>query len=117
MSSGMAQVEQARHAIQRGGILSCLHGDYASRMTSVRALQSAMDMLGEPMSFSSLAFHLHYLSDSGYLRLWTAADMPGFRADRSGDGDPHAVKFAKLLPKGIQLLDGAIEADPLVRFA
>lgn len=117
MNGGMAQVEQARHALERGGILSCLHGDYSSRMTSVTALQSAMDMLGFPMSNATMAFHLHYLRDSGYLRIWTVRDLPGFRADRPGSGDPDAVKFAKLMPVGIQLMDGAIAADPLVRFS
>lgn len=115
--NGMAQVEQARHALERGGILSCLHGDYSSRMTSVNALQSAMDMLGYPMSTGTLAFHLHYLRDSGYLQIWTTRDLAGFRADRAGSGDPETVKFAKLLPRGIQLIDGAVAADPLVRFA
>jgi hypothetical protein len=42
--------------------------------------------------------------------------MPGWRADRPSKGSPDEPRFATLLPKGLQLTDGHLAADPMVRF-
>lgn len=114
--SGMAEIEHLRHAEQRGGIIRCLREDYSAAMTGVSALASAMDMLGYPMSSETLTFHLNYLADSGFIRIWRNRDMPNSRPDRRPIGDPEIVRFAKLLPHGLHLLDGLIAADPGVKF-
>lgn len=112
----MQEVEKQRHALERGDILRTLKEDYQSSMTPVRTLRGALDAQGVSLSHDDLAFHLSYLSDGGYVRLWRARDLPGFRSDRERFLKPDAVMFAKLLPKGLQLLDGLIAEDPSVKF-
>ena len=110
------EIEQARHAEQRGAILLALHQDYTRRMTSTVSLRRALDLLGKPMSGPALQFHLCLLSDLGYLQIWRNSDMPGWRNDRDSDLDPELLVFSRLLPKGLQLIDGRIPADPAITF-
>ncbi|MDE2097841.1 MAG: hypothetical protein KGL39_11380 [Patescibacteria group bacterium] len=114
----MTEVEAARHATERGLILRTLMEDYASEMTSIRSLGLAMDTMGYALSPQALEFHLVYLSQQDYVRIWRAREMPGFRTDRPGRQwvDPSTIVFAKLLPRGVQLIDGKIPADPQVAF-
>jgi hypothetical protein len=112
----MADVEQQRHAVERGQVLRVLHEDYCNEMTSVRTLQGTLDALGVFLSQDGLEFHLTYLEAQGYLRIWRAKDTPGWRSDRAGRVKPNQMMFAKLLPKGLQLLDGLTPEDPMVRF-
>lgn len=110
----MTDLENLRHAEARGKLLKLLAEDYTSRMTSVGTLRSALDLCG--ISVTKIDFHLTYLEDSGFVRLWRTKDMPGFRADRHGEGNPDAIGFAKVTPRGIQLIDGNIPEDPKVKF-
>ena len=115
--SSMSQLENLRYAEIRGKILSILAEDYTSRMTSIGTLVGALDLRGFSLSEEKLAFHLTYLEDSGYVRVWRTRDMPNFRGDRgSGDGSPDNIRFVKLMPAGLQLLDADRPADPKVRF-
>lgn len=109
-------MEQARHAEEKGAILMALKEDYGAKMTSVKSLARALDLLGYPMRTESLQFALVYLADSGYVKIWRVEDLPGFRADRMTDMRRDAVVFAKLLPRGLQLIDGQIEADRGITF-
>jgi len=97
-------------------ILRTLMQDYASEMTSVRSLGLAMDAMAYPLSPEALEFHLVYLSQQGYVQIWRAREMPGYRMDRPARVSPSAVLFAKLLAKGVQLVDGKVAADPQVAF-
>lgn len=112
----ISEMEQARHAEEKGAILMALKEDYGAKMTSVKSLGRALDLLGHPMRADGLQFALVYLADSGYLRIWRAEDLPGFRADRQSDVRRDAVVFAKLLPRGLQLIDGQVAADVSVSF-
>lgn len=114
----MAEMEQIRHASERGTILMTLQQDYQSEMTAVKSLIRALDMQGISLSQDGVEFHLQYLAAQGYIALWRAREMAGFRTDRRQAGwvRPDTVMFAKLLPKGLQLVDGHIAADPLVSF-
>ncbi len=114
----MDAVEQAKHARERGDTLRTLKEDYQSEMTSVRNLVGALDMQGVSLSLDGIAFHLEYLAEQGYVRIWRARDLPQHRKDRRRPGwvKPETILFAKLLPKGLQLLDGLAQEDPLVAF-
>jgi hypothetical protein len=114
----MTDVDLARHAAARGSIIRTLAEDYTSAMTSVRNLLGALDLQGISLSQSDIEFHLSYLADSGYVGIWRAKDTPGFRVDRRVRDwiKPDTILFAKLLPKGLQLLDGRIAEDPLIKF-
>jgi hypothetical protein len=111
-------VELARHAAARGSIIRTLAEDYTSAMTSVRTLVGALDAQGISLSQADIEFHLQYLADSGYVQVFRAKEMPGFRSDRRVREwvKPDTMMFCKLLPKGLQLLDGRIGEDPLIRF-
>lgn len=110
------QLEQQRHAEERGAILRSLQEDYGREMTTVRSLSGALDLQGYPLSVESLQFSLQYLADQGYLKAIRAGEIPAYRRDRMGAGNPETILFVKLLPKGIQLLDGMAAEDPRVRF-
>ncbi len=112
------EVDQARHAHERGVIIRTLKEDYTSSMTSVRSLVGALDLQGISLASKDLEFHLIYLSDAGYVRVWRAKEMPGYRKDRRASGwiKGDTIMFARLTPKGLQLLDGLIPEDPLVLF-
>lgn len=114
----MTEVEAARHAEERGLILRTLHEDYTSKMTSVNSLGRALDSMATSLSPETLDFHLVYLSQQMYIQIWRAEDMPNFRTDRKGPRwiAPQAIVFAKLLPRGVQLIDGDIPSDPKVAF-
>jgi len=112
------EIEGMRHARERGDLLRVLKEDYQRGMTSVRNLLGTLDTLNISLSEEDLAFHLMYLADQGYLRLVRVKDTPGYRADRriAGWEKPETIKFAMLLPKGLQLIDGLVAEDPLVKF-
>lgn len=114
----MDTVEKARHAQERGDILRTLKEDYQSEMTSIRNLIGALDAQGIALSPDGVAFHLVYLADQGYVRIWRAGDLPHQRKDRRTARwvKPDTILFAKLLPKGLQLLDGHGAEDPGVSF-
>jgi len=109
-------LELARHAAHRGAILRTLKEDYGPEMTTLRVLQRALDVQGVSLSAEDLEFHLTYLSDQAYVSIKRARDLPGFRTDRPGAVKPSAILMAKLLPSGLQLLDGLIPEDPSVTF-
>lgn len=114
----MTELEAARRAAERGAVLRTLAQDYSSEMTAVRSLGFALDAVGVPLSPESLDYHLAYLSDQGYVRIWRARDMPGYRSDRPSPlwVRPDSIVFGKLTPRGLQLLDGDIAEDPKVKF-
>jgi hypothetical protein len=112
----ISEMTQARHAEERGAILHALQQDYTHRMTSLRVLGHALFLTGCAITPDGLRYHLSLLEASGYLRLWRQEDMPGFRTDREMGIDGAEIAFAKLLPKGMQLIDGQIAADPSVSF-
>jgi len=113
----MAQtLDNVRHARERGMILHALMEEYSGRLTRTADLAGALDLLGYPMSMEDLGFHLVYLSDEGYVRVVRAGETPGYRRDRLGAGDPDAIVFCKLLPKGLRLIDGTEPENPGVRF-
>ena len=112
----MAEVEQQRHAEERGAIIRTLKEDFLRAMTTVRVLLGALDAQGISLSPEGLAFHLEYLSSQELIEVKRAEDLPGYRRDRLGARKPDAIMGAKLTPRGLQLLDGAIPEDPLVTF-
>jgi len=114
----MTEIEQARHVRERGDILRTLKEDYLADMTSVESLARALDAQGISLSPEGLVFHLIYLEQQGYVRIWRMRDLPQYRTDRRGRriAKPDAVMFTKLQPKGLQLIDGQIPVDPLVAF-
>jgi hypothetical protein len=109
-------MDRARHAEERGQVLEALKQNYRAPMTSVRSLAGALDLVGYPMTSSGLEFHLVYLADAGYLRIWRANDLPQYRQDRQHDRRADAILFARLTPRGLQLIDGLERPDPSVRF-
>ena len=82
----------------------------------MRTLRGALDLRGYPVSPDSLGFHLVYLADEGYVRITRANEVPGWRMDRPNSGDPNAIVWAKLTPKGLRLIDGVEPEDLGVRF-
>lgn len=112
----MSEVERQRYARQRGDIIRVLYEDYTANMTSVDSVIGTLDAMGTALAPETLDFHLVYLADSGYIRLWRTRDMPGWRSDRINRGNPEEIRFAKLLPLGLQLLDGITDANPGVKF-
>lgn len=109
-------MDKARHAWNRGMILRCLSADFDREMTGVAVLQRTLDTLGVSLSEEDLAFHLAYLGDQGYVRIWRVREVTGFRRDRVSGEKPDAIRFVKLLPRGLQLLDGHLAEDPMVAF-
>lgn len=114
----MAEIEKQRLARRKGDILRILLEEYRSarEMTSIGNLIGTLDAIGEPVSPESIQFDLHYLSDQGYIRVWLNRDVPGFRKDRQNAGLPTEIRFCRLVPRGIQLIDGNITEDPQVKF-
>lgn len=111
-----SEMEKLRHAEERGKILQALQQEYGRAMTSVRSLVGAMDLLGFSMSGSNMQFSLQYLSDRGYVQIWRARELPSWRTDRANENNGEAILFAKLLPLGLQLIDGLTAASVGVRF-
>lgn len=113
----MRELENIRYAETRGKILIVLAEDYTTSMTSTGTLVSALDLSGFSISPESLRFHLTYLEAQGYVKLWRSMDMPGYRRDRlEGRAHPEDIRFAKLMPPGLQLVDGKRVEDPMVSF-
>lgn len=112
----MNQLDAQRHSEERGKILEVLAQAFSSQMTSAGSLLRSLDLLGFPISPESLSSHLRYLQGCGYVQVWRTRDMAGWRADRPSPGNPNDARFAALTPRGLQLTDGQIDADPMVRF-
>ena len=112
----MADIERARWAQERGSILRTLKEDYVREMTSTGSLIRVLDAQGVPLSHDELSFHLRYLADQSYVKIWRARDLPRFRRDRPMGISAETIMFAKLEPRGLQLLDGLIPEDPSVAF-
>jgi len=106
-------LELLRHAEERGRILQLLAD---TEMSSVGSLLPGLELSGYVISPESMLSHCRYLQQSGYIRVVRTRDLPGWRADRRPEGNPDEPRFAALLPKGLQLVSGQIEADPMVRF-
>lgn len=109
----MNSFELLRHAEERGRILQLLAD---IEMSSPGSLLAALELWGHVISPESLLSHWRYLEQSGYIRVVRTRDLPGWRPDRVSEGSPDQPRFASLLPKGMQLVSGQIEADPMVRF-
>jgi len=105
--------ELLRHAEERGRILQLLSD---MEMSSVGSLLPGLELSGYIISAESLFSHCRYLQQSGYIRVVRTRDLPGWRTDRPAEGNPDELRFAALLPKGLQLVSGEIDADPMVRF-
>ena len=112
----ITEMEKARHAEERGAILQALRQEYASEMTSVRSLSRALDLLGYPTTAEGLQFHLSLLADKGYVRIWRAKNVPGFRRDRPIAERGDAIVFARMTPSGLALVDGDAPEDVVVTF-
>ncbi len=110
------ELEEARHGLERGAILLALKQGYSQEMVSVGTLARALNLVGTPMTAEGLQFSLSLLADSGYVRIWRARETGAWRPDRAGDVRPDHIVFARLAPKGLRLIDGQAEADPLVTF-
>jgi hypothetical protein len=54
--------------------------------------------------------------EEGYISIQRMRDLPGWRSDREQVGSPNTIRFARLSPKGLRLVNGSIPADPEVRF-
>jgi hypothetical protein len=111
----LTEMEEARHARERGAIMEALKQGQME-MVSIGSLAATLNMVGQPMTRQSLQFSLVLLADSGYVQITRAKDTPAWRPDRANDARPEAVVFAKLLPRGLMLIDGRIAADPLIVF-
>jgi hypothetical protein len=112
----ISEMERARHAAERGVILQALRSDYGSKMTSAGTLRRALFLMAQPVTEDGLQFHLNLLADLGYIKIWRVEDAPGYRVDRNTTTRGDRIAFARLQPKGLQLIDGDIEADPSVSF-
>jgi hypothetical protein len=100
------QMERVRHARERGQILKALQEEYSGRLTRVGDLAGALSLLGFPMTSESLQFSLQYLTDEGYVHIVRVRDTAAWRPDRNPGADGEAIVFARLLPKGVRLIDG-----------
>jgi hypothetical protein len=112
----LADMDRARHAEERGQILQALAQEFGKAATSVRALASALDLVGYPMAPETMQFHLSYLGEQKYVVGVRFRDTPLWRADREQPGDPERVVTARLTVTGLQLVDGVGPADPMVTF-
>lgn len=108
--------EQLRHAEERGRILQVLQSEYGRGAVTAHTLLGALDALNYPMTLDSLQFSLTYLADSNYIAVTRASETPGYRKDRPGSLTPYTIVTARVLPLGIQLIDGQAPADVGVRF-
>jgi hypothetical protein len=112
----MAEIEKQRLARRKGEIIRILREEYVRNMTSAASLLGTLDNLGHSISLESLQFDLTYLAEQGYIQIWRVRDLPGFRSDRVNIAPPDQIRFAKLLARGLQLLDGNVKEDPQVIF-
>lgn len=113
----MGTMDQLRHAEERGKLLKALQEEYSGRMTRVATLRAALDLLGFPMSDVGIQFHLQYLADEGYISVQRAHEAAAYRRDRGhAGGDPNVIVWARLMPRGVRLIDGIEAENPGVRF-
>jgi hypothetical protein len=110
------EMDEARHSQERGSILLALKAGYGRERVTLGELASTLNMVGSPMTAESLQFSLSLLADCEYIKIWRAKAVGKWRKDRVNDVDPDAILAARLLPRGLQLIDGQIEADPQVTF-
>ena len=110
-------MDRVRKARERGDILQMLKEDYTTPMTGVNVLRRALDSLNTCLSPDDLDFHLVYLFDQEYVRIWRRKDLPGFRRDRAQDADADQILFVRLTARGLQLVDGEIKEDQKVAFS
>jgi hypothetical protein len=111
-------VERMRHNLERGEILRVLQVDFCSSATMLKTLRGALALGGYPLTLDGLSFHLEVLAQQGYIELNRAEDTPGYRQDRMSAlwKKPNTIISAKLLAKGLMLIDALIPSDPTVNF-
>lgn len=85
----------------RGYIMKVLHIGHP-QPTGSNVVEVCLVDAGLPVTPTALSGHLDYLKEKGYIEL--------SKPDLKGIDLPLAL--AKLTPKGIDLLEGNIEADP-----
>jgi hypothetical protein len=111
----MARTEQW----QRGRILQVLsdNGALGSAM-SFGLLLRTLDTLGVSLSARELGRPLDYLAGKEYTTLQRRKDIPGYDRQRAkiGAGRPSDIIAVKLTPKGQDLVDRNIPADPGIDF-
>lgn len=108
-------VKRNQRSAGRGKILQVLLEDYVTERTRIGMLIQALP----DRSPQEVYFDLTYLEQQEYVRVWRERDLELHRRDRMPDDDdwkPSDMVFAKLLPRGLQLVEGAIPGDPLVVF-
>jgi hypothetical protein len=104
-------IDLERHRRERGLILELLSQAGAAQV-AFTSLWRMMDARNQTLAQESLKFHLViYLEPQGYVSLIRARDLKGWEDRREA---PDAVISVKLLPKGIQLLNRAIEDSEVV---
>jgi hypothetical protein len=112
----VSEMERARHAEERGAVLQALRNDFVAQMTSVKTLSRALYMTGYSVTTDGLQFHLALLAASGYITIWRAKEMPGWRTDREQEESGDRIVFARMAPKGLKLIDGKVPEDSDVSF-
>jgi len=97
----------------RGRVLQTLADNeaLASPMSFVLLLRT-LDTIGVSVSARELRGELEYLTAKGYAELRRRADMPGWARERMSAGRPTDVIAVKLLPRGLDLVQRNIAADP-----
>lgn len=110
------EMDEARHTQERGAILCALKQEYGGGMVPLRTLASALNLVGMPMTMDSLQFSLTLLADLGYVRIWRAEELGLWRADRANEIKRDSIIGTKLLPRGLNLVDGRIAPDASVSF-
>ena len=113
----ISKKEQLSAAFERGYILKALREDYVREHTPVPLLLRSLPAI--TITLERMQFHLTYLEQQGYIRIWRERDLPTHRTDRISQDDdtmPDTIRLAKLLAKGLQLIEGGIQPDPLIEF-
>lgn len=104
----MTDFERDRHRRERGAIVRALKQVYSEPMTGVQSLRSVLRILGFALSPKALQFHLTFLAERGYIQIWRADQMPGYKDEPDSEGawtPPDEIVFAHLLSSGLELLD------------
>ena len=111
--------ERIRTTFQRGNILTALRAEFTREKTPAAVLFHTVASLVAGLTRNEFDDHLTYLEGKEYIRLWHQRDMEEERDDRQpSDRDVRSddIRFARLLPKGVDLLEGSIPADPGIDF-
>jgi hypothetical protein len=104
-----------RDASERGKILGMLaDNDAISAAITFVDLLRAIDNELLSLSPRELGVRLEYLAAKSYIEVIRRKDMPGFDRlrGRGGRGRPQDIVAIKLTPRGLDLFQGAIPADP-----